>query len=46
MAIKQTRDILDYVREFHKKLSDFYHDLADHSDKVRVKMLPRLYGPT
>ena len=39
MAIKQTRDILDYVREFHKKLSDFYHDLADHSDKERVKML-------
>ena len=39
MAIKQTRDVLDYVRDFHKKLSDFYHDLADQTDKERLKML-------
>ena len=39
MAIKQTRDVLDYVRDFHKKLGDFYDDLADHQDKERIKML-------
>ena len=39
MAIKQTRDVLEYVRKFHKKLSQLYHNLGDHTDKERLKML-------
>ena len=39
MAIKNTRDVLDYVREYHKKLSDFYHKLADQTHRERVKIL-------
>jgi rubrerythrin len=39
MTFQQTRDILDYVRGFHKRLSDFYHQLSDEVEKPRVKML-------
>ena len=39
MSIKQTRNVIDYARNFHKELSEFYHNLSDQSDKERVVML-------
>ena len=35
----QTRDVLDYVRAFHKRLSAFYHELSDAAENPRVRML-------
>ena len=39
MSIHQTRDILEYVKKFHEKLSDFYEDLGNQTDKERLKIL-------
>jgi hypothetical protein len=39
MTFPQVRDVLDYVRAFHKRLSDFYHQLSDETEKPKVKML-------
>ena len=39
MTFPQVRDVLDYVRAFHQRLSDFYHQLSDEAEKPRVKML-------
>ncbi|WP_430933936.1 hypothetical protein [Saccharicrinis sp. 156] len=38
-AYKQTFEIIDYARLFHKKLNDFYEQLHEKSEKQRVKML-------
>jgi len=39
MSIKQTRNVIDYARNFHKELSEFYHNLSDQTDKARIVML-------
>ena len=39
MAIKKTKDLIDYARNFHNELGRYYHDLADHTEKERLKLL-------
>jgi len=39
MVSKTTRDLLDQVRDFHKRLSDFYANRADIAKDQRAKML-------
>ena len=39
MRFAQVRDIIDHTKAFHKRLSEFYQDLADHEEAVRVKLL-------
>ena len=39
MRFTQVRDVLDHAQAFHKRLSEFYQDLADHEDATRIKML-------
>ena len=44
MRFEQVRDILDHVREFHKRLDEFYQNIADHETSVRTKMLLEYLG--
>ncbi len=39
MRFVQVRDILDHTKEFHKRLSEIYQDLADHEEGVKIKLL-------
>jgi rubrerythrin len=39
MRFEQVRDVLNHAREFHKRLSEFYRNLADHEETARIKML-------
>ena len=39
MRFAQVRDILDHTQAFHKRLSQYYQDLADHEEAVKIKML-------
>ena len=36
---KQTSELIDYVRLFHKKMRGFYDQLHEKAEKQRVKML-------
>ena len=36
---KQTKDVLDYARTFHRQLSEYYDSLSKLAEKQRVKML-------
>ena len=44
MRFEQVRDILDHAREFHKRLGEFYQNLADHEEAARIKMLIEYLG--
>jgi len=44
MRFEQVRDILDHASEFHKRLGEFYQNLADHDDAARIKMLLEYLG--
>lgn len=39
MPYGQAKEILDYAREFHHKVSEFYQQLADKAQSARVKLL-------
>ncbi len=39
ISFKQARDVLDYAKNFHHELSNYYRSLNDKTDQVRVKML-------
>ena len=39
MRYEQVRDILDHAREFHKRLEEFYQNLAQNEAVARIKML-------
>lgn len=39
MRFEQVRDILDHAREFHKKLHEFYQQLASQEKAARIKLL-------
>jgi len=39
MSFETTKDVLDYVRGFHRHLSEFYHNLSNKTEKQRVKIL-------
>lgn len=39
MRFEQTRDVLNHARDFHRKVSDFYHELEEQSDQKRVRLL-------
>jgi hypothetical protein len=39
MSVEQTRTIIDHTRDFHKRISLYYHRLADSTQKQRVKLL-------
>ncbi len=39
MPYGQAKEILDYAREYHRRVSDFYQQLSDKTDSARVKML-------
>ena len=39
MPFDQTKDVLKQARKFHHKLSEFYEDLKDSTDKERTRAL-------
>ncbi len=39
MPYGQAKEILNYAREFHRRVGEFYQKLADKADSARVKML-------
>ncbi len=39
MPYGQAKEILDYAREYHRRVSEFYQQLKDKSESARVKML-------
>lgn len=39
MPVEQTKDVLDHMRLFHSRVSQYYHRLADSTQRVRVKLL-------
>lgn len=39
MPFDQTKDVLNQARKFHHKLSEFYEDLKDNTDKERTRAL-------
>ncbi|HSR88461.1 MAG TPA: hypothetical protein VLL07_05865, partial [Pontiella sp.] len=39
MPFDQTKDVLNQARKFHHKLSEFYEDLKDSTDKERTRAL-------
>lgn len=39
ISFKQARDVLDYAKDFHHQLSQYYRNLNDKTDQIRVKML-------
>ena len=39
MPFDQTKDVLNQARKFHHKLSEFYEDLKDTTDKERTRAL-------
>lgn len=39
MPYGQAKEILDYARDFHCHVSDFYQQLADKAQSARVKLL-------
>jgi rubrerythrin len=38
-TFKKTFEIIDYVRLFHEKMSEFYGQLREQTEKQRIKML-------
>lgn len=40
----QTRDVLDFVREFHRNVSEYYESMSQIAEKNRVKMLLNYLG--
>lgn len=39
MPVEQTRSIIDHTRIFHRRVSQYYHRLADSTQRGRVKLL-------
>jgi hypothetical protein len=39
MTVEQTRNIIDHTRIFHRRVSQYYHHLADSTQRGRVKLL-------
>ena len=39
MSFEQTRDILAHVREYHARVSAYYHSLRDSDSQQRVRLL-------
>jgi rubrerythrin len=39
MTTEQARSIIDHTRDFHRRISLYYHRLADSTQKQRVKLL-------
>jgi rubrerythrin len=39
MRFETTRDVLDYVKQFHRKARNLYSQLADHEEQERLKLL-------
>lgn len=39
MPFDQTKDVLHQARKFHHRLSEFYEDLKDNTDKERTRAL-------
>ncbi len=39
MPYGQAKEILNYAREFHRRVGEFYQKLSDKADSARVKML-------
>lgn len=39
MAFNQTREVLNHARQFHRRLSAFYAELRDETDKERARTL-------
>ena len=44
MRFEQVRDILGHAREFHKRLDEFYQNIAQHESAARIKMLLEYLG--
>jgi rubrerythrin len=39
MRFETTRDVLDYVKQFHRKARNLYSELADQEEQERLKLL-------
>ena len=39
MRFKNTRDVLEHIRQFHQEVSDRYRRVSDETDKKRLKLL-------
>jgi hypothetical protein len=39
MSVDQARGIIDHARQFHKQVGAYYHHLADHSERERLRLL-------
>jgi rubrerythrin len=39
MRFETTRDVLDFVKQFHRKARNLYRELANHEDQERLKLL-------
>ena len=39
MSVEQARTIIDHTRDFHQRISSYYHRLADSTQQERVKLL-------
>ena len=39
ISFKQAQDVLNYAKDFHHKLSEYYRKLNDKTDQIRVKMM-------
>lgn len=39
MRFEQAKTILNHMRDFHSTIAEYYHELSEHTEKERVKML-------
>jgi hypothetical protein len=39
ISFKQAQDVLNYAKDFHHKLSEYYKKLNDKTDQIRIKMM-------
>lgn len=44
MAFETTKDLLEYLRNYHKKLAGLYERMAEESEQSKVKMLLHFLG--
>ena len=44
MAFETTKDLLEYLRNYHRKLSGLYERMAEESEQSKVKMLLHFLG--
>ena len=44
MAPETTKDLLEYLRDYHRKLSGLYERMAEESEQSKIKMLLHFLG--